>query len=188
MSENSILFSRKHVRNTIYKILFQVCLAHVTRQEKKKREWILCLARTNDVPVYVKIYLLKKTDKDAFKKKNEWQLRDLKVLDGISAESSEFWMDLDERYTWTVNNIEAKEKFLKDVQSLCEKYNIGRKTKYLNLNVGLDTSVRGQGGLGDEDDQGKDEPEEGGYQAISEKETTDLRALMSGECLVKGIF
>ena len=157
----------------------QVCLAHVTRQEKKKREWILCLARTNDVPVYVKIYLLKKTDKDAFKKKNEWQLRDLKVLDGVSADSPEFRMDLDERYTWVVSNVESKEEFLKTVQIQCERYNIGRKTKYLNLNLATDSSVRGQGGVG-EDDQGKDEPEEGGYQAISEKETTDLRALMSG--------
>ncbi len=65
-----------------------VSLAHVTRQDKekkKKRDWVLCLARTNDVPVYVKIYLLKKTDKDSFKKKQEWQLRDLKILDGVSA-------------------------------------------------------------------------------------------------------
>ena len=64
--------------------------------------------------MYVKIYLLKKTDKDAFKKKNEWQLRDLKILDGVSVDSSEFRMDLDERYSWIVNNVEAKEKFLKD--------------------------------------------------------------------------
>lgn len=70
----------------------------MTRAEKKKREWVLCLAKTNDVPVYVKIYLIKLTDKDSYKKKNEWQLRDLKILDGISAESSEFRMDLDERY------------------------------------------------------------------------------------------
>ena len=69
----------------------------MTRSEKKKREWVLCIAKTNDVPVYVKIYLVKLTDKDSYKKKNEWQLRDLKILDGISAESSEFRMDLDER-------------------------------------------------------------------------------------------
>lgn len=71
----------------------------MTRPEKKKKEWVLCLARTNDVPVYVKIYLVKKTDRDkeSYKKKNEWQLRDLKILDGVSAESSEFRMDLDER-------------------------------------------------------------------------------------------
>ena len=71
----------------------------MTRPEKKKKEWVLCLASTNDVPVYVKIYLVKKTDRDkeAYKKKNEWQLRDLKILDGVSAESSEFRMDLDER-------------------------------------------------------------------------------------------
>ena len=74
-------------------------MAHVTRPEKKKKEWVLCLARTNDVPVYVKIYLVKKTDRDkeAYKKKNEWQLRDLKILDGVSPDSSEFRMDLDER-------------------------------------------------------------------------------------------
>ena len=103
----------------------QVCLAHVTRQEKKKRDWVLCLARTNDVPVYVKIYLLKKTDKDSFKKKQEWQLRDLKVLDGVSAESQEIKMDLDERYSWIVASVQEKEAFLKIVQNLCERYNIG---------------------------------------------------------------
>jgi len=157
-----------------------VCLAHVTRQEKKKREWILCLARTNDVPVYVKIYLLKKTDKDAFKKKNEWQLRDLKILDGVAQDSPEIRMDLDERYTWIVSNVDTKLEFLKTVQNLCERYNIGRKTKYLNFNFATDSSVRGLAGVGDDDAVGKDEPEEGGYQAISEKETADLRALMSG--------
>ena len=106
-------------------IVLQVCLAHVTRQEKKKRDWVLCLARTNDVPVYVKIYLLKKTDKDSFKKKQEWQLRDLKVLDGVSAESQEIKMDLDERYSWIVASVQEKEAFLKIVQNLCERYNIG---------------------------------------------------------------
>ena len=81
-----------------------MCLAHVTRPEKKKRDWVLCLARTNDVPVYVKIYLLKKTDKDNFKKKQEWQLRDLKILDGVSAESPEIRMDLDERQDTLIVN------------------------------------------------------------------------------------
>ena len=103
---------------------------------------MLCLARTNDVPVYVKIYLLKKTDKDSFKKKQEWQLRDLKILDGVSSESPEIKMDLDERwlqifgltffihvdigrYSWIVASVQEKEAFLKIVQNLCERYNIG---------------------------------------------------------------
>ena len=159
--------------------MLQVCHIQVTRQEKKKRDWILCLARTNDVPVYVKIYLLKKSDKDSFKKKNQWQLRELKILDGVGQDSPEFKLDLDERYTWEAVNPDAKIDFLKKVQNLCERYNVGRKTKYLNLNFGLDSSARGQG-VGD-DDTDRDEAEEGGYQAISEKETADLRALMTGD-------
>jgi len=155
-----------------------VCHIQVTRQEKKKRDWVLCLVRTNDVPVYVKIYLLKKTDKDTFKKKNEWQLRELKILDGVAADSSEIRMDLDERYSWIVSNYDAKLEFLKTVQNLCDRYNKGRKTKFINMNVGNESSVRGQGTVEDEPERG--EQEEGGYQAISEKETADLRALMSG--------
>ena len=86
------------------------------------------------------------------------------------------------RYSWIVATVETKEEFLKNVQSLCERYNIGRRTKYLNMNYGVDSSVRGQGGGGDveEGPGGKDEGGEGGYQTISDKETTDLRALMSG--------
>ena len=68
-----------------------------------------------------------------------------------------------------VANVETKEEFLKNVQSLCERYNIGRKTKYLNINYGVDSSVRGQAGAGDgEEGQGKEEGGEGGYQAISD--------------------
>lgn len=158
-----------------------VCLAHVTRHEKKKREWILCLARTNDVPVYVKIYLLKKTEKETFKKKQEWQLRDLKVLDGVALESQEIRMDLDERYTWIVSSVDEKDSFLKIVQNLCDRYNIGRKTKYLNINTAGEASARGQGGmLVVEDHPSKEDESDSGYQAISDKETSDLRALMSG--------
>ena len=151
----------------------------MTRVEKKKREWILCLARTNDVPVFVKIYLLKKSDKDAYKKKSEWQLRDLRVVDAVSPESAELVMDLDERFTWLLSDVQTKNEFIKTVQTQCERFNVGRKTKFLNIHLGLE-SVRGQGVLGDDDQDGKDEGEEGGYQAISEKETNDLRALMSG--------
>jgi hypothetical protein len=32
------------------------------------------------VQVYVKLVLVKRTEKDAYKRKTEWQLRDLKVL------------------------------------------------------------------------------------------------------------
>ena len=51
-------------------------------------------------------------------------------------------------------NVETKEEFLKNVQSLCERYNIGRRTKFLNMNYGVDSSVRGQGGGGDVEEQG----------------------------------
>jgi len=157
-----------------------VGVAHIVRHEKekkKKRDWLLALSSTKDVPVYAKMYLLKMNEKEVFKKKQEWQLRDLKVLDGISADSQDLRMDLDERMTWTLSSMEEKEAFILILQQMCDKYNIGRRTKYLNLGwvsgSGGDQSARGQG-------VNPVHQEEVGYQAISEKETSDLKALMSG--------
>jgi len=156
-----------------------VGLAHIVRQEKekkKKRDWLLALASTKDVPVYAKMYLLKMNEKEVFKKKQDWQIRDLKILDGVSPESLDLKMDLDEKYTWTFNRLEEKESFIKVLQQMCEKYNIGRRTKYMNLGwvAGtVDQSARGQG-------NNVVQEEEVGYQPISEKETSDLKALMSG--------
>jgi len=159
-----------------------VGLAHIARLEKekkKKRDWLLALTSTKDVPVYAKMYLLKMNEKEVFKKKQDWQIRDLKRLDGVSAESLELKMDLDERYTWTFNTVEEKESFIKVLQQMCDKYNIGRRTKYINMawvTGAADQSARGQGLPGNNPTQ----EDEVGYQAISEKETSDLKALMSG--------
>jgi len=157
-----------------------VGLAHIIRQEKdkkKKRDWLLAIASTKDIPVYVKLYLLKKNEKEVFKKKQEWHIRDLKILDGISAESLDVKMDLDDKYTWNFNKSEEKEAFLKTLQQMCDKHNIGRRTKYINMAWVLgDQSARGQGGVG----QNNIPETDTGYQAISEKEAGDLKALMAG--------
>jgi len=160
-----------------------LALAHVTnsqeQEKRKKRELSLCLVRTRDVPVYVKLVLVKRTEKDTYKRKVEWQLRDLKVLDGLGADSAEMRFELEERHTWLAASLEEKDAFLKVVQTMCERYNVGRKTKFLNMRpsevpVGEAASARGQG-----NEEGVAE-EEAAYQAISAKETTDLRALMQG--------
>ena len=85
--------------------------------------------------------------------------------------------ELEERHTWLAASLEEKDAFLKVVQTMCERYNVGRKTKFLNIRpsevpVGEAASARGQG-----NEEGVAE-EEAAYQAISAKETTDLRALM----------
>merc|ERR1712013_747701 len=132
-----------------------------------------------DVPVYVKLVLVKRTEKDTYKRKVEWQLRDLKVLYGLAADSAEMRFELEERHTWLAASLEEKDAFLKVVQTMCERYNVGRKTKFLNMRpsevpAGEAASARGQG-----NEEGVAE-EEAAYQAISAKETTDLRALMQG--------
>ncbi len=48
-----------------------------------------------------------------FKKKQEWQLRDLRLLDGVASESLDMRLDLEERYTWTCATLQEKEAFLK---------------------------------------------------------------------------
>ena len=52
------------------------------------------------MPVYVKLYLLKKNEKEVFKKKQEWHIRDLKILDGVSNESLDVKMDLGKLYNF----------------------------------------------------------------------------------------
>jgi len=151
------------------------------KDKKKKKDRMLCLVRTNDVPVYVKVYLLKKSDKEIFKKKQEWQLRELKMVDAVGTESLELRLDLEERYSWEVSSAQEKEAFVRVLQKMCERYNTGRRTKFLNMvkigGSGGELSARGQGGGIREDEE---QEEEAGYQAISDKETADLRALMAG--------
>jgi len=161
-----------------------LALAHVTnaqeQEKRKKRELSLCVVRTRDVPVYVKLVLVKRTEKDLYKRKAEWQLRDLRVVDGLAADSAELRLELEERMTWLAASLEEKEAFLKVVQQMCERYNVGRKTKFVNMRahqaeVGEVGSARGQGEVAE-----VAEEEEAAYQAISAKETEDLRALMQG--------
>jgi hypothetical protein len=53
-------------------------------------------------------------ERDLYKKKQEWQLRDLRILDGLAADSLDLRLDLmDERFTWTCATLQEKEAFLK---------------------------------------------------------------------------
>ena len=90
------------------------------KKDKEKKKW--CLVRTNDAPVYIKLYLLKKTDKELYKKKMEWQLRELKIVDAVDGQTAEIRLDLDERYSWIVGNYDEKEAFLRVLQKQCERY------------------------------------------------------------------
>ena len=62
---------------------------------------------------------------------------------------SSFRFELEERHTWLAASLEEKDAFLKVVQTMCERYNVGRKTKFLNLRpaevlLGEAASARGQ--------------------------------------------
>ena len=67
----------------------------MTAGKRIKRKEVLCLVRTNDAPVYIKLYLLKKTDKELYKKKMERQLRELKIVDAMDGQTAEIRLDLD---------------------------------------------------------------------------------------------
>ena len=59
------------------------------------------------MPVYVKMCLLKKTEKDSYKRKEEWALRELKLVDAVSTDSAELRLDLDQRYSWLAASTQA---------------------------------------------------------------------------------
>ena len=91
------------------------------RIKRKRKKRVLCLVRTNDAPVYIKLYLLEKTDKELYKKM-EWQLRELKIVDAMDGQTAEIRPDLDERYSWIDGNYDEKEAFLRVLQKRCQRY------------------------------------------------------------------
>jgi hypothetical protein len=57
-----------------------------------------------------------------YKKKQEWELRELRLLDGLAPDSPDMRLDLEERYTWTCASLQEKEAFLKVIFFLMTSY------------------------------------------------------------------
>ncbi|EDO44427.1 predicted protein [Nematostella vectensis] len=136
-------------------------VVNVTKVGKKKKASFLCAAVTIDKPETVSFYQVKKTDKESYKKRATWRLRDLKIIDGKDGgkETCEFDLQFEKTYKWIASSPAEKLNFIGAIFKLCHRYPTQRKPTFINVDMTV---------LEVED-----------YQELSQGEEQDLEHMMS---------
>lgn len=177
------------IRHTLQREVFQSCderllaFVHVTKALKKKKTSFLCICVPKESPIVVKIYEVKKAERNTFKKKCSWPLNMLQLVDGKSPtpECTEFDLQFEKVYKWSATNTQERQSFIVVLWKQCCHY-LKDKPEFKNFpsdwtagEVG--TPVENQAPLNEQVDTGEVED----YQALTEKEELDLVHLMQ-EC------
>ncbi|KAH7939148.1 hypothetical protein HPB52_007579 [Rhipicephalus sanguineus] len=136
---------------------------------------LLCAVVSTEKPVRVSLYQVKSTDKDLYKKKHCWSLRDLRLVDGRKADSAEFDLHFDKVYRWQAKNIQERNDFLRCLYRLCVHYvPQQQRPRFENVPKALlEDDGRAQlleKVVADEADD---------YQALTAREEADLECLMA---------
>lgn len=177
------------IRHTLQRDIFLpqderlIEVVHVSKTGKRKKSSFLCAAVTTDSPIQVSIHKVKKVDKDNFKKRQSWQLTDLKFVDGKNSVNDvpEFDLHFEKPYKWIASNVTEKNHFISCVWKLSQRYlKQVKKPDFINVNpelleerISLDQTRAEQ----QEEEIGPAED----YQALSTKEEADLERMMN-EC------
>ncbi|XP_019646836.1 PREDICTED: exocyst complex component 1-like [Branchiostoma belcheri] len=144
------------IRHTLQKDVFLpnderlLGVVHVSKAGKKKKASFLCAAATTEKPVQVSIVNVKKSDKgDTYKRRQTWQLRELKLVDG------------------------------KDDTKLCQRYLIKKRPDFVNVNPQLLEEAVQVGELTRTMPQGAEDVVDEEYQVLTAQEESDLEKLIS---------
>ncbi|XP_076446278.1 exocyst complex component 1-like isoform X2 [Babylonia areolata] len=153
---------------------------------KRKSSYLCAVLNTSETQVSAHLYQVKKGDRgDVHKKKLSWLLRDLRQVDGKSAEkeTTDFDLHFEKVYKWTAMKIEEKENFISSLWRLCQRFLI-QKPEFINVPERLLEDVIDPRALNQKSQSVDDlSMAEEDYQALSSKEESDLEMLMS-ECKV----
>ncbi|XP_029188068.2 exocyst complex component 1-like isoform X2 [Acropora millepora] len=151
----------------------------VTKVGKKKKASFLCVAVTMVKPETVSIYQVKKTEKDTYKKRTNWRLKDLKLIDGQdeTSDNAEFHLHFDKTYKWVASSVQEKNNFIVALWKLCERHLTQRKPTLLHvsgINDGIHSneSIRAQ----QHSDEGSEAED---YQELTQREENDLEYMIS---------
>lgn len=155
-----------------------VDVVNVVKATKKKKMSLLCAVVSTDKPVRVTICQVKSSDKDLYKKKNSWALRDLRLVDARKEDSAEFDLHFDKVYKWQAVNVQERNDFLRCLYRLCAHYAPHQqRPRFENVPKTLledddaaKVIVPDKVVAGDEADD---------YQALTPREETDLENLMA---------
>lgn len=179
------------IRHSLQRDVFEpteerlVGVLYVTKPGKKKKTSFLCATINKEKPVYATIHQVKKTDKDAYKKKSSWPLRELQVVDGRdeNKDTAELDLTFDRVYKWVANSTPDKHSFIQVLWKLCCRYLPKQKPQFINIPTELieentDLTESRDANTSALDTMDAVLEEEGDYQALSEREQLDLERLM----------
>ncbi|XP_048589253.1 exocyst complex component 1 isoform X2 [Nematostella vectensis] len=158
-------------------------VVNVTKVGKKKKASFLCAAVTIDKPETVSFYQVKKTDKESYKKRATWRLRDLKIIDGKDGgkETCEFDLQFEKTYKWIASSPAEKLNFIGAIFKLCHRYPTQRKPTFINVDMTvLEESIHSVESVrtGQQQHTGEGVTVED-YQELSQGEEQDLEHMMS---------
>ncbi|KAK7495288.1 hypothetical protein BaRGS_00013470 [Batillaria attramentaria] len=153
---------------------------------KRKSSYLCAVLNTTETPVSAHLYQVKKGDRgETHKKKLSWLLRDLRRVDGKSAEkeTTDFDLHFEKVYKWAAMKVEEKENFIANLWRLSQRFLI-QKPDFVNVPGRLLEDVVDPREV-NQKSQSVDDLSMAGedYQALSSKEESDLELLMS-ECQV----
>ncbi|KAI1710586.1 exocyst complex component sec3 domain-containing protein [Ditylenchus destructor] len=206
LSTNALMTAE--IRSNLQKLVFQpeaerlVAVANLkqdhgsmTPAKKKKKEVFVCLVVTIEQPVMVKLYFVKRSEKDdQLRKKEQYALRDIRVVDGINPRKAtpEFNITVAEKqFQLSAGSQDEKEIFIRQLYKLANSYLPVQKPDFINLSLPVETFVApsvtsslGQNGReGDANGNGADLAD---YQPITAKEEADFRRLLAKSNLEVG--
>ncbi|KAG1710455.1 Exocyst complex component 1 [Nymphon striatum] len=173
------------IRHSLHRDVFQpnderlIGVVCVAKASKKKKTSFLCATVTIEKPIQATIYQVKKSDKDNYKKRLQWPLRELKTVDGksVTKETAEFDLHFDRCYKWIASSVQERDAFISCLWKLCHRYLLRQKPNFTNVPENLlegcesaaATSGVGENGIAEVED----------YEALSAREEEDLVKLMS---------
>ncbi|KAK9498728.1 hypothetical protein O3M35_003298 [Rhynocoris fuscipes] len=177
------------IRHSLQHEVFQPCderlltFVHVTKALKKKKSSFLCIATTKESPYNVTIYQVKKTEKNQFKKKRNWPLNSLKVVDGkvSSTDSNDFDLHFEKVYKWSATNPHERKTFIISLWKQCVSHQ--EKPEFKNIPpewTASDTVAPAESTVSN-NAESVEVGEVEDFQALTEKEENDLIQLME-EC------
>ncbi|XP_076310554.1 exocyst complex component Sec3 isoform X2 [Tachypleus tridentatus] len=176
------------IRHSLQRDVFQpnderiVGVVSVAKSSKKKKTSFLCAVVSAERPVHASICQVKKSDKDVYKKRATWPLRELKMVDGKDERknTADFDLHLEKVYKWTASNVAEKLAFISCLWKLCAQHLPRQKPSFVNIPKTLleETVSTSEGGAPAHHlVEGVIEVED--YQALSPREEADLEKLMA---------
>ncbi|XP_052794557.1 exocyst complex component 1-like isoform X2 [Mya arenaria] len=164
-----------------------VGLVNVTQAGKKKKSSkhsFLCAALSTSVEgtTQVNVYQVKKSDKgETYKKKINWPLKDLKVVDGKDAkkDTADFDLHFEKAFKWTASSSGERDAFISCLWKHAQRH-LTHKPKFENVPEHLLEEIIRPVSQGQAPVEGASSvPELEEYQALSNQEEEDLETLMS---------